>query len=202
MNSEIIETDAVIVGAGPCGLFQVFELGLQGIKAHVVDSMRVVGGQCAELYPDKPIYDIPALPVCDARELIDRLLEQIEPFGPNFHLGQEVPHHGEVHVGFEQRPDLLPLISLQLDRSGFDRAADATDGGRESTRRNARSACSPGSFVSFATRSASTRARSCTNCPLKSSNTCGVTVVASRRSQERSAPGRLNTSSIGLASPR
>ena len=63
MNASIIETDAVIVGAGPCGLFQVFELGLQGIRAHVVDSMRVVGGQCAELYPDKPIYDIPGIPV-------------------------------------------------------------------------------------------------------------------------------------------
>jgi thioredoxin reductase (NADPH) len=85
-----IETDAIIVGAGPCGLFQVFELGLLGIKADVVDSLQHPGGQCAELYPDKPIYDIPALPVCGAQELIDRLLQQIKPFEPRFHLGQEV----------------------------------------------------------------------------------------------------------------
>jgi hypothetical protein len=80
MNSNAIETDAVIVGAGPCGLFQVFELGLQGIRAHVIDSMRVVGGQCAELYPDKPIYDIPGIPVLMAQELVDNLMEQIAPF--------------------------------------------------------------------------------------------------------------------------
>lgn len=90
MNTEVIETDAVIVGAGPCGLFQVFELGLQGIKAHVVDSMRVVGGQCAELYPDKPIYDIPGIPFILAQELVDNLVEQIAPFEAEFHLGQEV----------------------------------------------------------------------------------------------------------------
>jgi thioredoxin reductase (NADPH) len=80
----------VIVGAGPCGLFQVFELGLLGIGAHVVDSLAHPGGQCTELYPDKPIYDIPALPVCGAQELVDRLLQQIKPFNAQFHLGQEV----------------------------------------------------------------------------------------------------------------
>ena len=85
-----IETDVVIVGAGPCGLFQVFELGLLGIKADIVDSLQHPGGQCTELYPDKPIYDIPALPVCGAQELVDRLLQQIKPFAPRFHLGQEV----------------------------------------------------------------------------------------------------------------
>ena len=85
-----IETDAVIIGAGPVGLFQVFELGLLEIKAHVIDSLPVVGGQCVELYPDKPIYDIPAVPVCTGQELTDNLLKQIEPFGPTFHLGQEV----------------------------------------------------------------------------------------------------------------
>ena len=85
-----IHTDVVIVGAGPCGLFQVFELGLLGLKAHVVDSLRVPGGQCVELYPDKPIYDIPAVPVCTGQELTDRLLEQIKPFSPGMHLGQEV----------------------------------------------------------------------------------------------------------------
>ncbi|MEO6352287.1 MAG: NAD(P)/FAD-dependent oxidoreductase [Oxalobacteraceae bacterium] len=89
-NSAPIETDAVIVGAGPVGLFQVFELGLLEIKAHVIDSLPVVGGQCVELYPDKPIYDIPAVPVCTGQELTDNLLKQIEPFGPTFHLNQEV----------------------------------------------------------------------------------------------------------------
>jgi thioredoxin reductase (NADPH) len=87
---EPIEADAVIVGAGPVGLFQVFELGLLEIKAHVIDSLAEVGGQCVELYPDKPIYDIPAVPVCTGQELTDNLLKQIEPFDPTFHLGQEV----------------------------------------------------------------------------------------------------------------
>jgi len=85
-----IETDAVIVGAGPVGLFQVFELGLLEIKAHIVDSLAYPGGQCIELYPDKPIYDIPAVPMCTGKELTDNLLKQIEPFGATFHLGQEV----------------------------------------------------------------------------------------------------------------
>ncbi len=83
-------TAVAIIGAGPCGLFQVFELGLLGIQAHVFDSLKIVGGQCAELYPDKPIYDIPALPVCGAQELVDRLMQQIRPFNPQFHLGEEV----------------------------------------------------------------------------------------------------------------
>jgi len=85
-----IETNAVIVGAGPVGLFQVFELGLLEIKAHIIDSLAYAGGQCIELYPDKPIYDIPAVPVCTGKELTDNLLKQIEPFGATFHLGQEV----------------------------------------------------------------------------------------------------------------
>ena len=85
-----IDTDALIVGAGPCGIFQVFELGLLGIKAHVLDSLPEIGGQCAELYPDKPIYDIPGIPVCTAEELIQRLMEQIKPFDAQFHLGEEV----------------------------------------------------------------------------------------------------------------
>ncbi len=86
----MVETDVVIVGAGPVGLFQVFELGLLGLRAHLVDAMPQAGGQCAELYPDKPIYDIPALPVCGARELIERLQQQIAPFAPQFHLGQTI----------------------------------------------------------------------------------------------------------------
>ncbi len=85
-----IETDAVIIDAGPVGLFQVFELGLLEIKAHVIDSLAYPGGQCVELYPDKPIYDIPAVPVCTGQELTNSLLKQIEPFGATFHLGQEV----------------------------------------------------------------------------------------------------------------
>jgi thioredoxin reductase (NADPH) len=90
-NSKLATvTDVVIVGAGPCGLFQVFELGLLGLRAEVIDSLSAIGGQCIELYPDKPIYDIPAVPVCTARELIERLQEQIRPFNAGFHLGQEV----------------------------------------------------------------------------------------------------------------
>jgi thioredoxin reductase (NADPH) len=87
--SDRIVTEVVIVGAGPAGLFQVFELGLLGMKCHIIDSLKQPGGQCTELYPDKPIYDIPALPVCGAQELIDRLLQQIKPFGAEFHLGEE-----------------------------------------------------------------------------------------------------------------
>lgn len=85
-----IQTDVVIVGAGPCGLFQIFELGLLGVHAHIVDSLQHPGGQCSELYPEKPIYDIPALPICGAQELVNRLLEQAKPFNAQFHLGQEV----------------------------------------------------------------------------------------------------------------
>jgi thioredoxin reductase (NADPH) len=86
----LFRSDAVIVGAGPVGLFQVFELGLLEIKAHVIDSLGYPGGQCIELYPDKPIYDIPAVPVCTGKELTDNLLKQIEPFSPTFHFGEEV----------------------------------------------------------------------------------------------------------------
>ncbi|MBT8088542.1 MAG: NAD(P)/FAD-dependent oxidoreductase [Gammaproteobacteria bacterium] len=86
----MIKTDVVVIGAGPCGLFQVFELGLLGINCEVIDSIRQPGGQCTELYPDKPIYDIPAVPVCTGSELIENLLKQIEPFDYNLHLGQEV----------------------------------------------------------------------------------------------------------------
>jgi thioredoxin reductase (NADPH) len=99
-----VTTEVVIIGAGPCGLFQVFELGLLGIRAHLVDSLALPGGQCSELYPDKPIYDIPALPVCGAQELIDRLLQQIKPFRPQLHLGQEVTEFvGLEHGRFKLR---------------------------------------------------------------------------------------------------
>jgi thioredoxin reductase (NADPH) len=88
MSEQYVET--VIIGAGPVGLFQIFELGLLGISTHIIDSLGQAGGQCTELYPDKPIYDIPALPVCGAQELIDRLIEQAKPFNATFHVGQEV----------------------------------------------------------------------------------------------------------------
>ena len=85
---QAYETDAIIVGAGPVGLFAVFELGLLDLKAHLIDVLDRPGGQCAELYPEKPIYDIPGLPVVSGQELTERLLEQIKPFSPTFHLNQ------------------------------------------------------------------------------------------------------------------
>ncbi len=93
-----IQTDAVIIGAGPVGLFQVFELGLLDLKAELVDSLPQAGGQCSELYPEKPIYDIPAYPVVGAQELVDKLMEQIAPFKAGMHLKQQVKH-------FEKRDD-------------------------------------------------------------------------------------------------
>ena len=87
---SLIDTDAVVIGAGPVGLFQVFELGLLGIHAQVIDSLPEPGGQCIELYPDKPIYDIPGTPLCTGRELVARLLTQIAPFKADFHLDQQV----------------------------------------------------------------------------------------------------------------
>lgn len=87
---ELIETDVVIIGAGPVGLFAVFELGLLDIKAHLIDILDKPGGQCAELYPEKPIYDIPALPEVSGQGLTDRLLEQIKPFAPEFHFNERV----------------------------------------------------------------------------------------------------------------
>ena len=85
-----VETDAVIIGAGPVGLFAVFELGLVDVKAHVIDILDKPGGQCAELYPEKPIYDIPGLPTVTGQELTDRLLEQIKPFGATMHFGERI----------------------------------------------------------------------------------------------------------------
>ena len=90
LSAEPIATDALIVGAGPVGLFQIFQLGLLEVTAQVVDALPHAGGQCLELYADKPIYDIPALPYCTGRELIERLQKQIAPFDAGFHLGQVV----------------------------------------------------------------------------------------------------------------
>ncbi|MCB1516356.1 MAG: NAD(P)/FAD-dependent oxidoreductase [Hyphomicrobiaceae bacterium] len=90
MTSSIIETDVVIIGAGPVGLFAVFELGLLDMKCQLIDILDRPGGQCAELYPEKPIYDIPGYPVITGQELTEKLMEQIEPFGPEFHYSRMV----------------------------------------------------------------------------------------------------------------
>lgn len=88
METNLIQTDVIIVGAGPAGLFAVFELGLGDMKCHLIDILDRAGGQCAELYPEKPIYDIPAVPLCTGADLTERLMEQIKPFSPVFHFGQ------------------------------------------------------------------------------------------------------------------
>jgi thioredoxin reductase (NADPH) len=106
MSEEVISTDAVIVGAGPCGLFAIFELGLLDIKCHMVDILDRPGGQCAELYPEKPIYDIPALPIVTGAELTHRLLEQTKPFKPEYHFNQMVTELGKLGDGrFELKTD-------------------------------------------------------------------------------------------------
>lgn len=87
---ETIKTDVLIIGAGPCGLFAVFELGLLDMKVHLVDILDKIGGQCAELYPEKPIYDIPAIPLVTGQGLTNALLEQIKPFNPTFHLNEMI----------------------------------------------------------------------------------------------------------------
>ena len=87
---DIIKTDALIVGAGPVGLFAVFELGLLDVRVHLVDILSMAGGQCAELYPEKPIYDIPGFPIVTGQALVTNLLEQAKPFSPQFHHGEMV----------------------------------------------------------------------------------------------------------------
>ncbi len=110
-TASAIECDALVIGAGPVGLFQVFQLGLHDIRAHVIDALPEPGGQCVELYPDKPIYDIPAVQVCTGRELVQRLLRQAEPFAPQFHLGQEV---SALTVRGDGRFDLQTSAGLHL----------------------------------------------------------------------------------------
>jgi thioredoxin reductase (NADPH) len=88
--SELIKTDVLIIGAGPCGLFAVFELGLLDMKVHLIDILDKIGGQCAELYPEKPIYDIPGIPMVTGQGLTDALLEQVKPFNPTFHINEMV----------------------------------------------------------------------------------------------------------------
>lgn len=112
-----LQTDAVVIGAGPVGLFQVFQLGLQGIHAHLIDALPHLGGQCAELYPDKPIYDIPGVPMCTGRGLVELLQQQIAPFAPTLHLGQQV---ATLQHGADGRFDVGTSTGLQLQaRSVF-----------------------------------------------------------------------------------
>jgi thioredoxin reductase (NADPH) len=101
------KTDVVIIGAGPVGLFAVFELGLLDLKAHLIDILNRPGGQCAELYPEKPIYDVPALPVVSGQELTDRLMEQIKPFAPVFHFSQ-------MAARLEKLPDGLWRVTTDI----------------------------------------------------------------------------------------
>ena len=105
MSADVIKTDAVIIGAGPEGLFAVFELGLVDVKAHVIDILDRAGGQCAELYPEKPIYDVPGLAIVTGQELTDRLKEQIKPFGAEFHFGERVESLDRLDDGFRLTTD-------------------------------------------------------------------------------------------------
>ncbi len=105
--SDPVAADAVVIGAGPVGLFQVFELGLLDIRAHVIDALPHIGGQPALLYPDKPIYDIPGVPVCTGQGLADALMRQCAPFAPAFHLGQTVTR-------LERQPDGRLLLETSL----------------------------------------------------------------------------------------
>jgi thioredoxin reductase (NADPH) len=147
----LIQTEALIIGAGPVGLFQAFQLGLQDIRCHVVDALPQVGGQCVELYANKPIYDIPGLPYCTGQELIDRFQTQIKPFAPHFHLAELVSElsateNGQWHVqtdkgtqfkaatvfiaagvgAFVQRGLSLPGFDELLDQSIFHTAPNTT----------------------------------------------------------------------------
>src|SRR6202041_662280 len=100
--TEVLSTDVAIIGAGPIGLFAVFELGLLDIKAHLIDILQKGGGQGAELYPEKLFYDFPGFPVINGQELGDNLIKQIEPFGPKFHLSEMV--EGMEVLGTPERP--------------------------------------------------------------------------------------------------
>ena len=112
---EAYETDVIIVGAGPVGLFAVFELGLLDLKSHVVDVLDRPGGQCAELYPEKPIYDVPGLPVVTGQGLTDALMQQIAPFKPTFHLQQMAESLERLPDGkFKLRTELGTTITASV----------------------------------------------------------------------------------------
>jgi len=114
MSDKVITTDVVIVGAGPVGLFAVFELGLVDVKCHLVDILDRPGGQCTELYPEKPIYDIPGLTVVTGQELTDRLMEQIKPFGAEFHFNQRVESLERRNGGFRLTTDAGTIIDCKV----------------------------------------------------------------------------------------
>jgi thioredoxin reductase (NADPH) len=133
--TEVLSTDVAIIGAGPIGLFAVFELGLLDIKAHLIDILPKAGGQCAELYPEKPIYDIPGFPVINGQELVDNLVKQIEPFGPKFHLAEMVERM-EV-LGTPERP--LFRIGTDNEKAIEAKSVFIAAGGGRSSRRGRRS---------------------------------------------------------------
>lgn len=112
--TSVHKTDAIIIGAGPVGLFAVFELGLLDVKAHLIDILDRPGGQCAELYPEKPIYDIPALPVVTGQQLTDQLMEQIRPFNPTFHLGQMAEKCEKTDEGFRITTDAGTVVEARV----------------------------------------------------------------------------------------
>lgn len=114
MPDQTHQTDAVIIGAGPVALFAVFELGLLDIRAHLIDILDRPGGQCAELYPEKPIYDIPALPVVSGQQLTDQLLEQIKPFKPVFHFSQMATALDKTETGWRVTTDAGTVIEAKV----------------------------------------------------------------------------------------
>ncbi len=114
MTSNFAETDVVIVGAGPCALFAVFELGLLDLKCHLIDILDRPGGQCAELYPEKPIYDIPGWPIISGQGLVDKLTEQIRPFGAEYHFGEMVTELERTDGGFRVRTDGNTTIACKV----------------------------------------------------------------------------------------
>jgi thioredoxin reductase (NADPH) len=114
MPNDVIKTDALIVGGGPVGLFAVFELGLLDIKAHVVDILDRPGGQCTELYPEKPIYDIPGIVIVTGQELTDKLMEQIKPFGAEFHFSQRVESLERLDGAFKLMTDIGTVFECKV----------------------------------------------------------------------------------------
>ena len=114
MSEDVIKTDAIIIGGGPVGLFAVFELGLVDIKAHVIDILDRAGGQCAELYPEKPIYDVPGLTVVTGQELTDRLMEQIKPFNPTFNFSQRVESLERLNGSFRLTTDMGTVFECKV----------------------------------------------------------------------------------------
>ena len=120
----MIKTDVLVIGAGPVGLFAVHQLGIIGLKAEVIDNLDKIGGQCIELYPDKPIYDIPAIPECTGESLTKNLLEQIKPFKVNFHLNERVQaiskEKNEWKVVTSKEKTFITPLNFILEAIGWD----------------------------------------------------------------------------------